>query len=135
MTEKVVKAINDRKYDAIILNFANPDMVGHTGNLEAAIKAVEAVDDAVGKVITAINDNNGVAIITADHGNIEQMIDYTTGDPHTAHTTNPVPIILVSNNKNLRIGEGRLADIAPTMLDIMNLPKPEEMTGHSLIIR
>ena len=134
VTGKVVNAINAKKYDAIILNFANPDMVGHTGNLEAAIKAVEAVDDAIGKVIEAINKNNGVAIIVADHGNIEQMIDYTTGEPHTAHTTNPVPCILIGMD-NVQLKEGKLADLAPTMLDIMGLEKPEEMTGESIIIR
>ena len=135
VTDKVVDVIRENQTDAIILNFANCDMVGHTGSLEAAIKAVEAVDECIGKVANEVLKVDGTLIIIADHGNAEQMIDYTTGDPHTAHTTNPVPIILVSNDKNLGINEGRLADIAPTMLDLMNLPKPEEMTGHSLIAR
>ena len=135
VTDKVVDVIRENQTDAIILNFANCDMVGHTGSLEAAIKAVEAVDECIGKVANEVLKVDGTLIIIADHGNCEQMVDYVTGEPHTAHTTNPVPIILVSNNKNLGISEGRLADIAPTMLDIMNLPKPEEMTGHSLIVR
>ncbi len=132
VTEKVVEAINSESYDCIILNYANPDMVGHTGILEAAIKAIEAVDECVGKVIDAINAVNGVLLITADHGNAEQMIDYKTGEPHTAHTTNPVPCILYGL-ENVKLKEGRLSDLAPTMLDIMKLDKPEEMTGESLI--
>ncbi len=134
VTDKVLEAINSKKYDTIILNYANSDMVGHTGSLEAAIKAVEAVDECVGKVVEAVTKQDGVLIITADHGNSEQMIDYKTGEPHTAHTTNPVPLILVGKD-NIKLKEGKLADLAPTMLDIMNLPKPEEMTGESLIIK
>ena len=134
VTDKVVEAINSKKYDCIILNYANPDMVGHTGNLEAAIKAIETIDECVGRVVEAINAQEGVLIITADHGNAEQMIDYKTGEPHTAHTTNPVPLILVGM-ENAKLKEGRLADLAPTMLDIMNLEKPAEMTGESLIIK
>ncbi len=130
---KVVEAINSKKYDTIILNFANPDMVGHTGNLEAAIKAVEKIDNCVGRIVEAVNAQNGVLLITADHGNCEQMIDYKTGEPHTAHTTNPVPLILVGL-ENAKLREGKLADLAPTMLEIMGLPKPEEMTGESIII-
>ena len=133
VTEKVVDAINSQNYDCIILNYANPDMVGHTGNLEAAIKAIETIDECVGKVVEAVENQNGVLIITADHGNAEQMIDYKTGEPHTAHTTNPVPLILVGM-ENAKLRQGRLADLAPTMLDIMGLPKPEEMTGESIII-
>ena len=133
VTEKVVDAINSKKYDVIILNFANPDMVGHTGNLEAAIKAVETIDASVGKVVEAVNAQNGVLMITADHGNCEQMIDYKTGEPHTAHTTNPVPLILVGMD-NAKLREGKLADLTPTMLDIMGLKKPEEMTGESIIV-
>ena len=132
VTSNVVDAINSKKYDVIILNFANPDMVGHTGNLEAAIKAVEAVDEAVGKVVDSVTANEGVLLITADHGNIEQMIDYKTGEPNTAHTTNPVPFILVGM-PNVKLKDGKLADITPTMLDIMGLGKPSEMTGESLI--
>ena len=134
VTEKVVEAINSKKYDAIILNYANSDMVGHTGSMEAAIKALEAVDDGVGKVVEAIRNNDGILLITADHGNSEQMIDYTTGEPHTAHTTNPVPLILVGM-ENTKLKSGKLADLAPTMLDIMGLEKPSEMTGESLLIR
>ena len=106
-------------------------LVGHTGNLDAAIKAIEEIDKDVGEVVEAIKANEGVLLITADHGNSEQMIDYKTGEPHTAHTTNPVPLVLVG--KDVKLKEGRLADLAPTMLDIMGIEKPEEMTGESLI--
>jgi 2,3-bisphosphoglycerate-independent phosphoglycerate mutase len=133
VTEKVVDAIDNEKYDCIILNYANPDMVGHTGNLEAAIKAIETIDKCVGEVVKAIEKQNGVLLITADHGNAEQMIDYTTGEPHTAHTTNPVPLILVGM-ENVKLKQGKLADLAPTMLQIMGLEKPKEMTGESIII-
>lgn len=132
VTEKVLEAINSKKYDTIILNYANPDMVGHTGSLEAAIKAVETIDGCVGRVVEAINNQNGVLIITADHGNCEQMIDYKTGEPHTAHTTNKVPLILVGID-NVTLREGKLSDLAPTMLQIMGIEKPEEMTGESII--
>ena len=132
VTEKVVEQIESKKYNSIILNFANPDMVGHTGNLEAAVKAVETIDECVGKIIKAINKVQGVLLITADHGTVEQMIDYKTGEPHTAHTTNPVPLILVGMG-DVKLKEGKLADLAPTMLDIMELEKPEEMTGESII--
>ena len=132
VTDKVVEAIESKKYDAIILNYANPDMVGHTGSLEAAIKAIETIDTCVGRVYEAINNTNGVLLITADHGNSEQMIDYTTGEPHTAHTTNPVPLVLIGKNCTLK--PGRLSDLAPTMLEIMGIEKPAEMTGESLII-
>ena len=132
VTDKVIKQIESQKYDSIILNFANPDMVGHTGSLEATIKAIEAIDECVGKIIKAINNVEGVLLITADHGNAEQMIDYQTGEPHTAHTTNPVPLILVGM-EDAKLKDGKLADLAPTMLDIMGLEKPEEMTGVSLI--
>jgi len=132
VTDKVVEAIKTKKYDTIILNYANPDMVGHTGNLDAAVKAIEVIDECVGRVIEAIEEVNGTVLITADHGNSEQMIDYTTGDPHTAHTTNDVPLILVgAEGKTLK--SGRLADLAPTMLELMGIEKPEEMTGESLI--
>ena len=135
VTDRVVDVIRANETDAIILNFANCDMVGHTGSLEAAIKAVEAVDECVGRVAAEVLKVDGKLIIIADHGNCEQMIDYTTGEPHTAHTTNPVPIILVTNNPELKVGEGRLADIAPSMLDLMGIEKPAEMTGRSLIVR
>ena len=136
VTDKVVEALENDKYDAVILNFANTDMVGHTGSLEAAIKAVEAVDKCVGRIVKVIEEKKGNLIITADHGNAEQMIDYKTGEPHTAHTTNPVPIILITDNPNYKLKEnGKLADLAPTMLDLMGLEKPEEMTGESLLIK
>ncbi len=134
VTDKVVEAIKSEKYDSIILNYANPDMVGHTGNLEASIKAIETIDNCVGRVIEEINKVNGVCLITADHGNSEQMIDYKTGEPHTAHTTNPVPLILVGM-EGVTLKTGKLADLAPTMLDIMGLKKPDEMTGESIIVK
>ncbi len=134
VTEKVVEALENDKYDVIILNFANTDMVGHTGSLEAAIKAVEAVDECIGKIVKVIEEKKGNLIITADHGNAEQMIDYKTGEPHTAHTTNPVPIILITDNKKYKLKEnGKLADLAPTMLELIGIPKPKEMTGESLL--
>ena len=133
VTQKVIEAIESKKYDCIILNYANPDMVGHTGNLEAAIKAIETIDECVEKVVEAVKENDGVMLITADHGNAEQMLDYKTGEPHTAHTTNPVPLILVGK-EDAKLREGKLADLAPTMLDLMGLEKPEEMTGESIII-
>ena len=132
VTEKVVEAIESKKYDLIILNYANPDMVGHTGNVEAAIKALEALDECVKKVVDSINNVQGTLVITADHGNSEQMVDYKTGEPYTAHTTNPVPLSILGL-KNKKLKEGRLADIAPTLLEILGLEKPEEMTGESLI--
>ena len=134
VTEKVIGAINEDKYDSIILNFANSDMVGHTGNLEAAIKAVETLDECVQKIVDVVKRKNGVLLITADHGNSEQMIDYETGEPFTSHTTFPVPLILVGKD-DVKLKEGKLADLAPTMLDIMGLEKPEEMTGESIIIK
>ena len=134
VTDKVVEAIASKKYDTIILNYANPDMVGHTGNLEAAIKAIETIDGCVARVVEEVEKQNGVLMITADHGNAEQMIDYKTGEPHTAHTTNPVPLILVGM-QDVKLKSGKLADLAPTMLDIMGLEKPEEMLGESLLIR
>ena len=134
VTDKVLEAIENDKYDCIILNYANTDMVGHTGSLKAAIKAVETVDECVGKVVKLVEKKQGNLLITADHGNAEQMIDYKTGDPHTAHTTNPVPLILVTADKTLKLKSGgKLADLAPTMLDLMNLEKPEEMTVNSLL--
>lgn len=133
VTDKVVDVIRKRLNDVIILNFANCDMVGHTGVLEAAVKAVETVDECIGKIVDEINRQNGVLLITADHGNAEQMVDYSTGDPFTAHTTNEVPLIAVGLEENAKLREGRLADLAPTMLDIMGLDKPVEMTGESLI--
>ena len=136
VTEKVCEAIENDRFDNIILNFANPDMVGHTGSLPAAIKAVETVDECVGKIVKLIEEKEANLIITADHGNCEQMIDYKTGEPHTAHTTNPVPIIVINGKNKIKLREGGiLADLAPTMLDMMGLEKPAEMTGKSLIER
>lgn len=131
VTDKLVPAIESGKYDMIILNYANCDMVGHTGVFEAAVKAVEAVDTCVGRVVEAIKKMGGVALITADHGNADKMVD-ADGSPFTAHTTNPVPFCVVGYDCQLREG-GRLADIAPTMLQIMGLEQPEEMDGVSLI--
>ena len=136
VTDKVLQVIESDKYDVIILNYANCDMVGHTGIFDAAVKAVETVDECIKKVTDAILAKGGNAIVTADHGNAEKMMDID-GSPFTAHTTNPVPFILVSNNfKNIKLrDDGILADIAPTLLDMMDLEKPEEMTGKSLIIK
>jgi 2,3-bisphosphoglycerate-independent phosphoglycerate mutase len=134
LTAKAVEAINSGKYDLIVLNYANPDMVGHTGSLKAAIKAVETVDTGLGQIANAIEKAGGALIATADHGNCEMMKDPKTGGPHTAHTTGPVPV-LVTGGGNVKLQDGRLADIAPTLLELMGLPKPAEMTGTSLIRR
>ena len=134
--DAVIKCIDEDKYDVIILNFTNCDMVGHTGVMKAAMAAVKAVDDCVGQVVKAILDKGGKCIITADHGNADQMIDYVHGGPFTAHTTNPVPVIVIdpaAPKKTLRQG-GRLCDLCPTMLDMMGMEKPAEMTGESLIV-
>ena len=135
VTDKVIEAIQSDKYNCIILNFANPDMVGHTGNLNAAIKAIEAVDKCVGKIVEEMLKKDGTILMTADHGNAEQMIDYKTGEPHTAHTTNPVPLVLISNNKENKIKSGKLADLAPTILELIGIEKPKEMTGESILIK
>jgi len=133
--DKLVEAIKSNKYDVIIINFANPDMVGHTGVEAAAIKAVEAVDECVGKAVEAIKEVNGQMFICADHGNAEQLIDEETGAPFTAHTTNPVPFILV-NTEGYELREGGcLADIAPTLIELMGMEQPAEMTGKSLLIK
>lgn len=133
---KLVEAIKSDKYDVIIINFANPDMVGHTGVEPAAIKAIEAVDSCVGKAVAAIKEVGGVMFICADHGNAEQLVDYNTGAPFTAHTTNPVPFILVNAKEEYGLREGGcLADIAPTLIELMGLKQPEEMTGKSLLVR
>ncbi|KFE35153.1 2,3-bisphosphoglycerate-independent phosphoglycerate mutase [Thioclava atlantica] len=133
VTEKFVTAI-ENGYDLIVVNYANPDMVGHTGSLEAAIAACEEIDRDMAKVIAALETAGGTMIVTADHGNCETMIDPETGGPHTAHTTNLVPVALVGGPKGVHLREGRLADLAPTILDLMQLPIPEEMTGKSLIV-
>lgn len=133
VTEEVIKRLNEDKYDMIILNYANPDMVGHTGVFEAAKKAIETVDTCLGKVVEKVLEKDGAVFITADHGNAEQMIDYSTGNPMTAHTSDPVPFLYISkSNKGLEDG-GKLSDIAPTMLEAMGLPQPKEMTGKSLL--
>jgi 2,3-bisphosphoglycerate-independent phosphoglycerate mutase len=133
VTDKAVAAIASGKYDLIVLNYANPDMVGHTGSLPAAIKAVETVDSGLGRIVAAINKMGGALLVTADHGNCEMMRDPKTGGTHTAHTTNPVPLLLLGAGNRLLHAEGRLADIAPTILELMGLPKPPEMTGVSLL--
>jgi 2,3-bisphosphoglycerate-independent phosphoglycerate mutase len=133
LTDKAVEAIRSGKYDLIVLNYANPDMVGHTGSLPAAIKAVETVDAGLGRIAEAIAKAGGALLVTADHGNCELMRDPETGGPHTAHTTNPVPLVLMGAGNRALMAEGRLADIAPTLLELMDLPKPPEMTGSSLL--
>jgi 2,3-bisphosphoglycerate-independent phosphoglycerate mutase len=132
----LVEAIKSDKYDVIVINFANPDMVGHTGVIEAAVKAVERIDELVGDAVQAVKDVDGVLFICADHGNAEKMIDYETGEPHTAHTTNPVPFILVNADPSWKLREGGcLADIAPTLIEVMGMEQPKEMTGKSLIVK
>ncbi len=136
VSENLVDAIKSDKYDVIIANFANPDMVGHTGIMEAAVKAIEAVDECVGKVMEALLSADGQMFICADHGNAEQLIDYNTHEPFTAHTTNPVPFILVNYDENYTLAEnGCLADIVPTMIDMMGMEKPDKMTGKSLLVK
>lgn len=133
--DEVCKAITSRKYDVIITNFANPDMVGHTGVVDAAVKAIEVIDECVGEVVEFIKEVDGQLFICADHGNAEQLIDYETGEPYTAHTTNPVPFILVNADPKYGLREGGvLADIVPTLIELMGMKQPEEMTGKSLLI-
>lgn len=134
--DKLTDAIRSGKYDMIIINFANPDMVGHTGVEAAAIKAVEAVDECVGKAVEAVKEVDGTLFICADHGNAEQLVDYVSGEPFTAHTTNQVPFILVNYDPEYTLKEGGcLADIVPTLIETMGMEKPAEMTGQSLLIR
>ncbi|SKC05897.1 phosphoglycerate mutase [Lachnospiraceae bacterium] len=134
--EKLCDAIRSEKYDVIVINFANPDMVGHTGVEDAAIKAVETVDECVGKAVEALKEVDGVMFICADHGNAEQLVDYETGEPYTAHTTNPVPFILVNYDPAYTLKEGgKLCDIVPTLIECMGYEKPAEMTGESLLIK
>lgn len=136
VSEKLNEAIRSDKYDVIICNFANPDMVGHTGIEDAAIKAIEAVDKCVGTAVEALKEKDGVMFICADHGNAEQLVDYNTGGAFTAHTINPVPFILVNAEPSYKLKEdGCLADIIPTLIDLMGMEKPEEMTGKSLLIK
>ena len=134
--DQLVNAIKSGKYDVIIINFANPDMVGHTGVEEATIKAIEAVDECVGKAVEALKEVDGVMFICADHGNAEQLVDYETGAPFTAHTTNPVPFILVNADPSYKLREGGcLADIVPTIVELMGMEQPVEMTGKSLLVK
>lgn len=133
LTDKLVDAIQSQRYDAIICNYANCDQVGHSGVFDAAVKAVEVVDECVGKVLAALQDVGGECLITADHGNVEQMFDETSGQAHTQHTTLPVPLIYVGDKQLSLTDGGILADVAPTMLTLLDLPQPDEMTGHSLI--
>jgi 2,3-bisphosphoglycerate-independent phosphoglycerate mutase len=137
VAQAVVEAIGSDKYDFILVNFANPDMVGHTGVLDAAIHAVEAVDTGVGKIVEAARARGGAVIITADHGNCELMRDPVSGQPHTAHTLNPVPLIYINDaDKSARLrSSGRICDVAPLMLELLGLPQPKEMTGRSLLVR
>jgi len=135
VTEALVKHLRGQDVGLVIANYANADMVGHTGNFEASIKAVEVIDECLGKVVDAVLGKKGKIIITADHGNIEQLIDYDTGMPHTAHTTNLVPVILIDDeHQRCRLNQGSAIDVAPTVMRLLGLPQPPEMTGHCLII-
>jgi 2,3-bisphosphoglycerate-independent phosphoglycerate mutase len=136
VTEAVIEAIRSNQYQFVLVNFANPDMVGHTGFLDKAIIAVQTVDDCVRRVVEATVSRGGVALVTADHGNSDQMLDYDTGKPHTAHTTNLVPFIYVADKKPAwRFANGVLANVAPTILDLLGLEQPKEMTATSLVRR
>jgi 2,3-bisphosphoglycerate-independent phosphoglycerate mutase len=133
VTDRLVEAIRSRHYDAIICNFANADMVGHTGIFDAAVAAVEVLDECLGRIVAAIRETNAQCLITADHGNVEQMSDATTGQPHTAHTSEPVPLVYIGDRQLRFRDDGTLADVAPTLLTLLQLPVPKEMTGRSLI--
>ena len=132
LTETLIEQIESEKYDTIICNFANPDMVGHTGNMEATVKAIECLDECIGKVVAAVQKVGGEVLITADHGNAEQMMDEDTGQPHTAHTTNPVPFLYIGRDAEMA-KTGALSDVVPTMLYLMDIALPGEMGGQSLI--
>ena len=135
IAQRAAEAIAGRKFGVIVMNFANPDMVGHTGNMEATVKAVDTTDAALGLVIDALERAGGVALITSDHGNAEFMADPATGQPHTAHTTNPVPLILYDPTFKGRLAaHGTLADVAPTLLAMLEIKQPPKMTGHDLRI-
>jgi 2,3-bisphosphoglycerate-independent phosphoglycerate mutase len=134
VTDALVQRLADETYGFFVLNYANADMVGHTGNIPAAVRAVETVDAGLGRVLEAVRSRRGFALVTADHGNAEQMIDYETGEPHTAHTLNPVPV-LIAGERKLPVRSGILADVAPTLLELLGLTPPPEMTGRSLILR
>ncbi|HDK38185.1 MAG TPA: 2,3-bisphosphoglycerate-independent phosphoglycerate mutase, partial [Thiolapillus brandeum] len=133
VTDHLVRAIEEGKYDAIVVNYANGDMVGHTGKFEAAVQAVETLDECLGRVMRAIHKVGGAVLVTADHGNCEKMLDEETGQPYTAHTTTPVPLVYVGPRPARLAESGALCDVAPTLLKIMGLPQPSEMTGHPLI--
>jgi len=135
VTDKVVGAISSGKFDFIVLNYANPDMVGHTGFFDAAVKAVETIDECLGRLFAAVEKADGIILLTADHGNCEMMVDPVTGGPHTAHTLEKVPVMLVNGPKNVKsLRDGKLADVAPTLLQLMDMPVPPEMDGKSLLI-
>jgi 2,3-bisphosphoglycerate-independent phosphoglycerate mutase len=136
IADAVVKAVSDTAFDVIIVNFANADMVGHSGKLEPTIKAVETVDRELGRIYKAVKQRGGALLVTADHGNAEMLIDPHTGGPHTAHTTNPVPFILITDAPNGTVNlrpDGSLRDISPTILKLLHLDKPREMTGVNLV--
>ncbi len=136
VTDKLVEAIKSGRYDFIVCNYANGDMVGHTGDFDAAVKAVEALDACLGRVVDALGEVGGECLITADHGNAEQMQDAETGQPLTSHTTGPVPLVYVTcraDKASLQLENGTLSDIAPTLLRIMEIEQPGEMTGHALL--
>ena len=136
MTDKVVAAIGSGKFDVVVLNYANTDMVGHTGDIAAAVKAVEAVDACLGRLAASVKRAGGALLITADHGNAEMMRDPKTGQAHTAHTLNPVPLVLVNPPAGVTgLRDGRLADIAPTLLALLQLRQPAAMTGRPLLLR
>ena len=137
IADAVVKAVGDTAFDVVIVNFANADMVGHSGKMEATVKAVETVDTQLGRIYSAVRQRGGSLLVTADHGNAEMLIDPATGGPHTAHTTNPVPFLLVTDkgkSVGLRDG-GSLRDISPTMLALLGVDRPGEMTGGDLVLR
>ena len=133
LTEELIEAISSGQYDAIICNYANGDMVGHTGNFEASVKAVEAVDKCLGKIIAAVKKTGGHLLVTADHGNVEKMLDSDTNQPLTSHTSGPVPLVYVGEEGRKLKSKGRLCDIAPTILTLMKIPIPSEMTGTTLL--
>jgi 2,3-bisphosphoglycerate-independent phosphoglycerate mutase len=133
VTDKLVEAIGSGKYDLIIVNYANPDMVGHTGVMKAAVEAVETIDKCLGRVRQAVESAGGLLLLTADHGNVELMRDQETGEPHTAHTLLDVPIIAVNADAQMRLQNGRLSDVTPTLLDLLGMAKPPQMTGRSLV--
>ena len=133
LTARLTQEILSKTYDVIICNFANPDMVGHTGDFNATVKAIETIDQCLGSIAEALQKVGGEMLITADHGNAEKMYDDKTNQPHTAHTTDPVPFIYMGRAADITLKDGKLSDIAPTMLYLLGLPQPNEMTGKSLL--